>query len=620
MAVADCLRRAEALPILIACYEAEMPRSRPRPVGHTIAKVQRLMLAAALLACVAADAAPGVRVDLLIRNGTVVDGTGAAARVADVAIRNNRIVEVAPGMTVAAREVIDAAGLVVAPGFIDGHNHSKSALVSDSAHLNELFLRQGVTTVVLGPDGEYSPSAIRELLAKMRAHGAGTNVAFYVGHNGIRTQVLGSDQNRAPSAEELVRMESLVREGMELGAVGLSSGLMYSPGLFSETDELIALAKQVAPFSGVYESHVRDPHDGLLQSDWEAIEIGRQARIPVNLTHLTTPGKNNRGLMRAVIDLVESARREGIEVVADQYPYPAVGTIQLWGAFNYPPDLGLESREAIRAALRDPAKRTRIREETLSGGSSGYSNYKAVGPSSILILSCLDMPQYENKFVSDIAAERGMDGFEAIAFLLESSRADIVVSLGGFYEEDMRLLMQRPWTMIASDGFLGEPPGTGLNFFSGHPRTAGTFPRVLGKYVREEEILTIEEAVRKATSAPAEFLDLPNRGKIRSGYIADIVIFDPEKIADRSTWREPHTPAAGVVSVLVNGEFVIREGILVGAAPGHFVRRAGSSLPLRAGAAGESKTTRLQPLIRLADAASSHRKHHDCNDSTPCHH
>lgn len=546
--------------------------SWPRAWGRT------WLLSAMLLATVAAE---GAQVDLLIRGGTVVDGTGATGRVADVAISGSRIVEVGPALTSRARRVVDARGKVVAPGFIDGHNHSDGALVLSEGYLNERFVRQGVTTVVLGPDGGHSPASFQALLRALRDRGAGTNVAFYAGHNQIRTEVLGSDQDRSPNASQLAQMQNLVRQGMELGAVGLSTGLMYSPGLFSQTDEVVALAKQVAPFGGVYESHVRDPHRRLLQSDWEAIEIGRQAGVPVNLTHLTTPGKNNRGLMRAVIDLIENARREGVEVVADQYPYPAVATMQLWGVLNYPVDLGLQTRDEIRAALRDSNKRTRIRRETLSGGVSGFSHFKASGPESILVLSSPDSPGYEGRFISEVAAERGVDGFDAVADLLASSRSNIIASMGGFYEEDMRLLMRRPWAMIASDGFVHLEGFPAAKYSSGHPRTTGTFPRLLGKYVREEHVLTIEEAVRKATSATAQFLDLPERGKIVAGYIADVTIFDPQTIADRSTWKDPDAPPVGVEAVLVSGQFALRDGKMTGVAAGQFVRRGATSLPLK---------------------------------------
>jgi N-acyl-D-aspartate/D-glutamate deacylase len=530
-----------------------------------------------------ADGAEPKHATVLIRGGTVIDGTGAPGRVADVAISGDRIVEIAPNLAYRADRTVKANGMVVAPGFIDSHNHSAAALLAPARRMNESFLRQGVTTVMLGPDGETSPAQMREMLDKFSAQGIGTNVGFYVGHNGIRTEVLGKDQNRAPTAAELGRMESLVREGMEFGAVGLSTGLMYTPGLFSSTGEVIALAKQVEPFGGVYETHVRDPNKAVLSSDWEAIEIARQAGIPLNLTHLTTPGKDTRGLMRAVIDLVEDAQKEGMAIVADQYPYPAVATAQLWAVLNYPNKLALDSRDKIRAALRDSKSRALIREETVSGGESGFSQYKASGPNSILVLSSPDLPAYENKFISEVAAERGVDGFEAVAYLLENSKADVVVSLGGFYEEDMRMLTTRPWVMIASDGDvprIGPAANLSESFRSLHPRATGAFPRVLGKYVREEKLLEIEDAVRRMTSAPAQFLNLPQRGKLAPGHAADLVIFDPKTIADRSTWKEPNLAPVGIATVIVNGELALDDGKLTDAAAGRFVRHDAPALPL----------------------------------------
>jgi N-acyl-D-aspartate/D-glutamate deacylase len=468
--------------------------------------------------------------------------------------------------------VIDARNRIVSPGFVDAHNHADAGLQSEAEHLNEQFLSQGVTTVVLGPDGEHSPARIEALLTSFARRGTGTNVAFYVGHNGIRSEVMGGRQNREPSRSELDRMTTLVRQGMLLGAVGLSSGLMYSPGLFSETDEIVALASAVAPFDGIFEVHVRDPHRALLQSQWEAIEVARRAKVPLDLTHLTTPGKHHRGLMNAAIEQIEDARREGIQVVADQYPYPAVMTIQLWGVLNYPREMGTPTRAAIRAALRDPQLRARIREETLSGGATGFSQLKASGASSLLIMAAPDLPQYEGWFVSDVAAELALDGFDAVADLLDRSKADIVVSLGGFAEEDMRKLMERPWVMIASDG-AARIGSRSSPFASPHPRSTGTFPRILGRYFREEGVLALTEAVRRMTSAPSEFLGLADRGRLIEGAAADIVIFDPRTVSDRSSWKEPELLAVGIETVLVNGKVALRNGQVTGAAPGMLLRR-----------------------------------------------
>jgi N-acyl-D-aspartate/D-glutamate deacylase len=530
--------------------------------------------------------ANAAKADLLIFGGTVVDGSGSPGVREDVAVHGGRIEAIGPDLHIEAATTIDAHGKVVAPGFIDAHNHTPPLLVRPELRLNETFIRQGVTTVVGGPDGEISPADVRNLLTAYRRTGIGTHVAFYVGHNAIRTQVMGQDQDRAPTADELERMKALVREGMEAGAVGLSTGLMYSPGLFSETDEVIALAREVTPFHGVYESHVRDPHRALLQSNWEAIEIGRQAAIPVDLTHLTTPGKQHRGLMGAVVEQILDARRDGVQVFADQYPYNAVATGTLWSVLKYPAALHLEhsaraglsvaDRKSIRMGLRNPLSRAQIRRETLTGGADGFSLYKSSGPSSLLILVCPGCEAYEGKFVSDVAAEKRVDGFDAVASLLLDSSQDIIVSMGGFFEEAVETLMKQPWTMIASDGGIavaGDTP---------HPRYTGTFPRVLGHYVRELHVLTLEDAVRKMTTLPAEFLGLQGRGRLVVGAAADIVVFDPDHIADHSTWKNPTRPASGISDVIVNGVPVLRSGTMTGRAPGQYLQRGGAVQALAA--------------------------------------
>ena len=533
---------------------------------------------AALVVLAGARVAQGAAepVDMLIRGGTIIDGTGAPRQRADVAIKGDRIFAVGSDLHVTPTTVIDAGGKIVAPGLIDAHNHSPPQLATPSLHLNETFIRQGVTTVVGGPDGEVSPADLRRLLEAYHKTGVGTNVAFYVGHNSIRSEVMGKSQDRAPTGAELERMRALVREGMQAGAVGFSTGLMYSPGLFSETDEVVALAREVAPFHGIYESHVRDPHRALLQSDWEAIEIGRQAGIPVDLTHLTTPGRNNRGLMKAVIALVESARHDGIEVVADQYPYTGVAVGSLQEVLNYPQDLHVPAHaaEQVKAALRDPAKLARIRRETLSGGMRGFSYYKSSGPASILILVCPGCEQYEGKFISEVAAEKQVDGFEAMVGVLLGVHGDVVVSMGGFFEEDLQTLMKQPWTMIASDGAIP------IADERTHPRSTGTFPRVLGHYVRDLHLLTLEDAIRKMTSAPANFLGLKGRGRLEAGAAADIVVFDPQTIADRSTWKSPSVASVGVSDVLINGVPVLAGGSMTGHAPGRYLERGGGTRSL----------------------------------------
>lgn len=515
--------------------------------------------------------------DILIWGGVVVDGTGSPRKRLDIVVKDGVIAALDTEPEITAKAVVDASGMTVVPGFIDAHNHSVPQMVEPPLHLDENFIRQGVTTVVGGPDGEFSPSMMQELLARYGKTGLGPNVAMYVGHNGVRTEVMGSSQDRAPTAAELREMQAHVREGMQIGAVGFSTGLMYSPGLFSATDEVVAMAKEAAPFGGIYESHVRDPHRALLQSNWEAIEIGRQAKIAVDLTHLTTPGKHHRGLMKEVIRQIEAARADGVHVVADQYPYHAVAVAPLHSILKYPVDLGVRGLTDAKIALWSPERRELIRRETLTGGAKGYSGFKASGATSVLILVCPGQEQHEGRFLSEVAAERQRDGFDTAADLIVDVDGEITVSQGGFYEEDVRLLMVQPWTMIASDGAI---PGQ-RTFSNPHPRYTCTFPRVLGHYVRELRLLTLEDAIRKMTSAPADFLGLTGRGSVRVGATADLVIFDAESVEGPSTWKSPLTPPTGISTVIVNGTPVLREGLMTGATPGRFLKRGGGSQKIR---------------------------------------
>jgi N-acyl-D-aspartate/D-glutamate deacylase len=280
-------------------------------------------------------------------------------------------------------------------------------------------------------------------------------------------------------------------------------------------------------------------------------------------------------LEKAILDLVENARKEGMQVVADQYPYNAVATMQLWATLNYPAALNLHGRDEIRAALKDPEKRALIRRETITGGPSGFSQYKASSPDSLLVLVCPGCEALEGKFISEIAAQRNTNGIDAIADLLVNTPGDIVVSAGGFYEESVRAIMRQPWTMISSDG---APEGHRMRpFGSEHPRSTGAFPRVLGVYVREQKVLTLEDAVRKMTSATADFLGLNGRGRLKAGAAADVVIFDAQKIKDRSTWKDPGAAPVGVIDVIVNGTPVMKDGVMTGKAPGQYLHRGGAT-------------------------------------------
>jgi N-acyl-D-aspartate/D-glutamate deacylase len=485
---------------------------------------------------------------------------------ADVGIREGKIAAIGDLSNASAAEEVDAGGLVVSPGFIDVHSHTAEEISDPERRLNEGVLRMGVTTVVGGPDGGFAPARIRELIAAYEKQGLGTNVAFYVGHNGIRREVMKDSQRREPTSEELDAMKALVREGMELGAVGLSTGLMYEPGLFSKTDELISLAKEVAPFGGIFDSHVRDPGHGLIGSDREVIEIARQAGIPGKIAHEKAVGLENKGLIAEVIEMVAAARAEGLEITTDQYPYDGAATAPLSEIVVVPDDMQGGGFD-LKQALEDPSKRARLKKASEEGIEGGFAWLKATGYSHMRVTSAPESPEIVGRYLSELAGERGLSGFDLVASLLESS-APVSITLGAIAEDDVQRLLVEAWNMVASDGgyvSAGEP--------GGHPRSAGTFPRVLGHYVRELRLLSLEEAIRKMTSLPAATVGLSDRGRLADGLAADITIFDAATISDRSTWDEPQLLAQGVRDVMVNGVWVLKDGSLTGEAPGRFLRR-----------------------------------------------
>ncbi len=505
--------------------------------------------------------------DVLIVGGTLVDGSGEERREADVGIVGGEIVFVGDAQGAEAADTIDASGLIVAPGFIDAHSHTVPAMtVRPEQRFNEGVVRMGVTTVVGGPDGGLAPASMAQLVDAVGTNGVGTNVALYVGHNAIRNTVMGTQQ-RAPSTEELEQMKAMVREGMEMGAVGFSTGLMYEPGMFSETDEVVELARVVAAYGGIYDSHVRNPVHDMLGSDREAIDIGSRAGIPAKLGHLKAVGLHNEGAIAEVIAMVEEARARGENVVSDQYPYDGAATSTLRGIFVVPPALRAPGFD-LREGLADEATRSQLKEASENGVDGGFAWLKATGYSSMRITSSADYPELVGEYLSELADARGVEPFDLISELSLGAEQPIGITLGAIKEPDVRELMRQPWNMIASDGAYS----AGIRP-QGHPRSTGTFPRVLGRYVREWQVITLEDAVRKMTSLPAEFLGLEGRGRIAVGYAADVTIFDADTIIDNSTWDEPQLFATGVIHVLVNGIAVLRDEEMSGAAPGAFLQK-----------------------------------------------
>lgn len=519
--------------------------------------------------------------DVLIKNGTLIDGLGNPPMKANVAIRNGLMEVLKQGEEIEAKNTIDATGLIVAPGFIDVHNHSDWNLQGEEKKLNEGFVRQGVTTIVGGPDGYWAPSTIKELIEVYKAKGIGTNVAFYVGHNGIRKEVMQKDQNRAPTAKELEQMKKLVREGMEMGAVGLSTGLMYEPGIYSNTDELIALSKEVALYNGIYDSHVRNPVHAFVKSHREVIEISTTAKIPGKLGHLKAVGLHNEGAIDEIISMVEEYRNEGFTIVSDQYPYDGAQTEKLEHIIRFPSDMeearaiskqqnsgnDVEALVLLKSVLTDEAKRAKIKQVSEEGENGGFAWLKATGYSSMRITSSKDYPELVGKYLSEVAEEKNMDPFESLCDLILNASESSFITLGGINEKDVQKLLVQPWNMIASDGSYVKQS----NMSTGHPRSTGTFPKVLGHYSRDLKLLSLEEAVRKMTSLPADVLGFKNRGRIKDGMPADIVIFDPETIIDNSTFEQPNLYATGVIHVFVNGVAVLKNKEMTGKASGKYL-------------------------------------------------
>ena len=534
--------------------------------------------------------------DLLIRGGTVVDGTGAARFRADVAIRGDRIVaverigeagrgrggaidrpqvaggidpaqvpggidpaQVAGGIDPAqAADVLDAEGLIVCPGFIDNHAHIQTSI--HRYPLAENFTRQGITTILASLHSGNQPWPFAEYLDTLEVV---PNVGFFAGHTWTRRQVLGLE-NRAPTEEELDRMLALVEQTMQEGALGLSTGLLYVPANFAETEEAIELAKVAARYGGIYVTHMRDESTGLLDSVQEDIRIGREGNIPVQIQHHKAVGETQWGWSELSLEIIDSARNEGLDVKMDLYPYTASSTSS---AVLFPQWALAGGREEFAARIADPQTLARIEEEMVdiftrqrAGGDIARVQFRTV-PS---------IPEYNGKTLADLARDRGMP-------LTIDSGIQLVIDLqlqGGFgaiyhamVEEDVERIMRHPFAMFDTDG---DPVSYGVGH--PHPRSYGTFPRILGRYVRERGVITLEEAIRKMTSLPADQIGHFERGRIAEGMFADITVFDFGTIIDRATFTDPHQYSVGVHHLIVNGVVVMRDAALTGARPGRVLK------------------------------------------------
>lgn len=509
--------------------------------------------------------APDPLYDLVLRTGRVVDGTGSPWYRADVAIRGDAIVRIAPSIADPALRVIDLGGQVVAPGFIDIHSHARRGIFDSPTAENDV--RMGVTTVIEGPDGS-SPVPLGPFLARLASLEKSINIGSMIGQGSVREAVMGN-VDRGATPAELEEMKARVEQGMEEGAFGLSSGLFYVPGRFTPTEEVVELAKVAGRGGGIYISHMRDEAAGIVESVKETIAVGERGGLPTQLTHHKIIGRGNWGRSVETLKLLDEARARGVDATIDQYPYTASSTgVQ---AALFPAWAQEGKREDVLARLNDPTTRARIKAESVRlireerGGGD---------PRNIVLARCEWDGALAGKSLAEVARLRGLEpsienAAEAALWIVERGGCQAVFH--AISEEDVERILRHPATMIGTDG---EIPVFGQG--SPHPRSYGTFARVLGVYVRERHALTLEEAVRKMTSFPAQRLSLPDRGLLKPGMKADVVVFDPAAVSDRATFERPHQYAEGFSLVIVNGRIVFENGAMTAARPGRVLYGPGT--------------------------------------------
>jgi len=496
------------------------------------------------------------RFDIIIRNGTIVDGTGNPYYRSDIGIRKGKIVKIGRIEEKGGKRVIDAKNLMVTPGFIDVHTHIDDGVLRDPTAHN--YITQGVTTVIGGNCGS-SPIDLKEYFEKVKSQGIALNVGCLIGHNSIRTEVMGSE-DRAPTQEDLTKMKELVEKGMKAGALGLSSGLKYTPGAYTETEEIIELAKIAANYGGIYATHLREEGLGVVNAVREAIEIGAKAKIQVLISHHKVMSADKWGESKITLQLIEDARRRGIDVRADQYPYPATST----GLTVLFPPWALDGgRKKLVERLENSEQNDRIKEEI---------KFRMVhdrgGPDldNIMIAFFKYDSTFEGLSLKGILNKKGLEvnldnGAQLVIDMVKQGGASAIYRC--LSDEDIERIMKDPVVMHSSDGAV-------VQFGKGvpHPRNYGSFPRVYAQYVRKKKVLSFDEAVRKMTSLPASTIGINDRGTIKEKLWADIVIFDPEKIRDRATFSNPHQYSEGIHYVLVNGVIVVENEKITGRLPG----------------------------------------------------
>jgi N-acyl-D-amino-acid deacylase len=542
-----------------------------------------------LIACAGCTWTP--QYDLVIRHGTVYDGTGSAGIVEDVAIQGDRIAARGDLSSARGRQEVDASGLAVAPGFIDMLNHSETSLIEDGR--SQGMIRQGVTLAVFGESSmgplseqmkkdlkerqadikfDYTWTTLGQYLDHLVQRGVSTNVASFVSAATVRAHEIGYD-NRAPTAEELDRMRGHVRLAMDEGAMGLTTALIYIPGVFASTDELVELAKVASQSGGMYVSHMRSEGNRLLEAIDETLTIAREANIRAEIYHLKASGESNWPKMAVAIEKIEAARKQGIDVTADMYTYTA-GSTGLDASM--PPWVQEGGYKAWAQRLRDPKVRARVRKEMTTPQDVWENLMLAAGGDGTLLVGFKNeaLRQYAGKTLGEVASLRGTSLQDTAMDLVveDGSRVQVVYFL--MSEENVRRQIALPWVSFGSDAASMASEGVFIKT-STHPRAYGNFARLLGKYVRDEHVVPLEEAVRKLTSLPAATLRVKERGRLAPGYFADVVAFDPRTIADRATYEKPHQYATGVRHVWVNGVQVLKDGEHTGQKPGRVVRGPG---------------------------------------------
>ncbi len=553
---------------------------------------RRLTLALLLILSTTAFAADSP-FDLVITNGHIVDGTGSPWYSGDIGIRDGRIAAIGNLSSAARKRTVDAKGKVVAPGFVDMLGQSETTILVDPRLPSKIY--QGITTEITGEGGSAAPlndaiiandrpgyehykinpdwRTFRQYFSRLEKQGMGINLASYVGATQVRRMVLG-DADVQPTPEQLEKMKALVREAMRDGAVGVSTSLMYAPAPYAKTEELIALASEASKFGGIYATHMRNESDSVLESIDEAVRIGREARIPVEIWHFKVAGKANFGRMPQLVTRVNKARAEGVDVEADTYAYTA------W--FNsmsaFVPAWAHDGGDAkLIERLKDPATRARIRKEMETPSKDWDNEWDEIsGPQDVMI-SVVQNPtlkKFQGKRLTEVAKILNKDPMDTLFDLLIEDKAFTDCAVFGMSEPDVALALQQPWVSIDNDSSGTSPEGI-LGEEHPHPRAYGTFPRILRKYVREEKKLTLEEAIRKFSALPAQRMRLTDRGVLKQGMWADLVVFDPETVRDLATFDDPNRLSEGMAYVLINGIPVIENGKMTGALPGKVLRGAG---------------------------------------------